>query len=397
MSNFLRTIQQVTRDYVDSISHRLPSIKNGTVTATSSDGTATVRVDGNTATTSSVTSIAKVKTGDRVKMVLFNRQLTILGAIRHSDKLLADGIEGGLGGRNLVLNSNPSISIGTYNVIQGRLSEPWVDGATYTVTIKGTVNTPNHFRLYRDIGMAYATALTYDAGRGVYTATFVCPPRYQDRNPYEFSVYNYPSATATSASIEWIKIERGSVATDWTLAPEDCQTHDEYLYTTTNTKSIEIGPRNASHCHYQTTAPSHYFNTKVLVNGEIRAGSGYNKLVWHEGDMSFTKSRTSGTLRLPNNLRLCWGYFEVSGSGWSVVSGGHIKQFGSQYFAGSFSEPPIITLQTMDGQPGARGAFCPYVYAGTTSFQGWLRAEGTGTATVTSNAIGVYYTAIGFA
>ncbi|MBQ4864477.1 phage tail protein [Pseudoalteromonas sp. MMG013] len=46
---------------------------------------------------------------------------------------------------------------------------------------------------------------------------------------------------------------------------------------------VDIGSENTGHCHYSTDRPSHYFNRKLQVNGEIYAGSNYNKRVYHEG------------------------------------------------------------------------------------------------------------------
>lgn len=48
------------------------------------------------------------------------------------------------------------------------------------------------------------------------------------------------------------------------------------VYTTYNGCELKIGSRNSSWCHYETTAPSHWFNTNVAVNGALYKGSGYN-------------------------------------------------------------------------------------------------------------------------
>ena len=52
---------------------------------------------------------------------------------------------------------------------------------------------------------------------------------------------------------------------------------------TTDYGSLTIGPQNTGHCHYLTNRAYHWFNTDVQVNGEIYAGSGYNKRVFHQG------------------------------------------------------------------------------------------------------------------
>ena len=127
-----------------------------------------------------------------------------------------------VGGRNLALNSRAGWASTAYNVIQGTLSENWVVGETYTVTLKGTINAGQSFRLWRDIGSVAAATLQYNAAKGLWARTFECPAPAQ--TPYnKFSVYNYPSSSATSATVEWLKIERGNKFTDWSPAPEDLE------------------------------------------------------------------------------------------------------------------------------------------------------------------------------
>lgn len=127
-----------------------------------------------------------------------------------------------IGGRNLALASGEGWNTGSYNVLQGKLSESWVVGETYTISIKGTVN-GGGFGLWRDSGSAVVKAtLPYNADKGLYIYTFQCPAKnVNDTTEDSFSIYNYPSSSAVSASIEWIKIEKGNKATDWTPALED--------------------------------------------------------------------------------------------------------------------------------------------------------------------------------
>ena len=129
-----------------------------------------------------------------------------------------------IGGRNLGLNSNNGgfgwTTTAEYNIIYGTLSENWVVGQAYTITIKGSINTGQKFGLWRDTGSVNNAFLEYDSVSGLYKKTFVAVETTQtDKN--KFSIYNFPSTTATSARIDWIKIEKGNKATDWTPAPED--------------------------------------------------------------------------------------------------------------------------------------------------------------------------------
>lgn len=48
------------------------------------------------------------------------------------------------------------------------------------------------------------------------------------------------------------------------------------LSITSNGQTVTLGSGNSGWCHYTTTAPSHWFNTKVAVCGTILKGSSYN-------------------------------------------------------------------------------------------------------------------------
>lgn len=50
--------------------------------------------------------------------------------------------------------------------------------------------------------------------------------------------------------------------------------------------TTEIGARNSTYCHYQTTAANHHFNKQLRVQGEIFAGTNYNQKVYHEGNIN---------------------------------------------------------------------------------------------------------------
>lgn len=57
---------------------------------------------------------------------------------------------------------------------------------------------------------------------------------------------------------------------DGTLtATGDILTTEGLLQSSSNGKTIKIGSQNESFCHYETTAPCHYFNKPVRVNGNL--------------------------------------------------------------------------------------------------------------------------------
>lgn len=125
-----------------------------------------------------------------------------------------------IGGRNLVLDSNKTVSSIEYLTYAYQMSEDWELGTTYTITIKGSVNSGQTFGIWANGSASRVATLTYDASKGIHTATFT-PTAITTQTEKVLRVYNTPSATATESSIEWIKLEKGNKATDWSPAPED--------------------------------------------------------------------------------------------------------------------------------------------------------------------------------
>ena len=127
-----------------------------------------------------------------------------------------------IGGRNLVLNSNQNITSTLYKTATYDMSEDWIGGETYTVSIKGSINEGQTFGIWANGSGTRVATLTYDASKKIYTSTFVASTSIVTQTAKTLHVYNTPSDTATESSIEWIKLEKGNkVATDWSPAPED--------------------------------------------------------------------------------------------------------------------------------------------------------------------------------
>lgn len=133
-------------------------------------------------------------------------------------------------GRNLVLNSNQSVTSDTYRTFVYDMSEDWIGGETYTISIKGSLNEGQTFGVWANGSSTRVTTLTYDASKGVYTSTFVASTSIVTQLPKTLHVYNTPSDTATESTIEWIKLEKGSRLTNWLPAPEDLKSTTFQLY-----------------------------------------------------------------------------------------------------------------------------------------------------------------------
>ncbi|MCU7557250.1 phage tail spike protein [Macrococcus capreoli] len=135
-----------------------------------------------------------------------------------------------VGGKNLIKLSDIPHSSSAYLVYRYELTEPWIVGQEYTISIKGNL-AGGQFGIWRNTSSTKAADLTFDSKRGLWTATFICPASTMSGdNNITLSVYNTPSSqTAYSSVISQIQLEKGNVVTDWQPAPYDI---DQRLITT---------------------------------------------------------------------------------------------------------------------------------------------------------------------
>ena len=145
-----------------------------------------------------------------------------------------------IGGRNLILASNTTYSNSEYRVASYNMSEDWELNAKYTLTLKGTIDEGKGFGVWANGSGTRVTTLTYDATKGVYTSTFTTPASIASQTPKVTNIYNTPSTTAGAATIEWIKLEKGNKATDWTPAPEDVDANIEKVDTRLTNSLAEV-------------------------------------------------------------------------------------------------------------------------------------------------------------
>jgi phage minor structural protein len=124
-----------------------------------------------------------------------------------------------VGGRNLILKSNEPVASDTYLIQTYGMSEDWVVGETYTITINGSVNAGQSFGIWANGSATRVATITPDPS-GVSKFTFTAPT-ITVQEPMTLRIYNYPSTTATAGEVLSVKLEKGNVATDYTVAPED--------------------------------------------------------------------------------------------------------------------------------------------------------------------------------
>ncbi|MCU5523680.1 hypothetical protein OCA41_25905, partial [Bacillus cereus] len=135
------------------------------------------------------------------------------------------------GGRNLLLDSNAKYEKTDYLINPYSLTENFVAGEEYTFVIKGSVPQGQQFGIWQNggsnnVGYAtsvYANGITYVTFKAVATTS---------GNERRLNLYNYPN-NATKATVEWVALYKGNKPQDWTPAPENQVTNDEFTKKTT--------------------------------------------------------------------------------------------------------------------------------------------------------------------
>ena len=136
-----------------------------------------------------------------------------------------------VGGRNYALQSG-SEQTGTDDVIaRYALAEPMEEGETYTVSFSISMEDLSYVTLRTSGGnQVLATVKLLDVDRQTSHATFkaqYAPGKTPDDNPdfADVMIYREPVGDASpgTSTIHWFKLERGSMPTDYTAAPEDSE------------------------------------------------------------------------------------------------------------------------------------------------------------------------------
>lgn len=142
------------------------------------------------------------------------------------------------GGRNLLLDSNVKYEKTDYLINPYSLTENFSTGEEYTFVIKGSVPKGQKFGIWQNGGsnnVGYATSIY---ANGVTYVTFKAVAATSG-NERKLSLYNFPSNT-TKSIVEWVALYKGNKPQDWTPAPENQVTSDEFTKKTTEIeKSVD--------------------------------------------------------------------------------------------------------------------------------------------------------------
>lgn len=146
-----------------------------------------------------------------------------------------------IGGRNLVLNSGTEVTNSNYGISNywlspyssdkvGNTNHPiLVEGDTYTISVKAKIASGTNITKFCAYWSGYVWFAewtpVFDENH-IYTRTFVARHHTADSSTFydRLIFYVFPgSATRGESTIYWVKIEKGTKATDWTPAPEDVE------------------------------------------------------------------------------------------------------------------------------------------------------------------------------
>lgn len=123
-------------------------------------------------------------------------------------------------GENLILDSNVRYDTASYMIAEYNLTEEWELGQEYTIQMKGSVNEGQTAGVWANGSGSRVAVLRYNPETGLHEATFT-PTSIKRQIPKILRVYNYQSTTAKRGTIDWIKMEKGSVGTPWSPAPSE--------------------------------------------------------------------------------------------------------------------------------------------------------------------------------
>lgn len=136
-----------------------------------------------------------------------------------------------IGGRNLLLNSGTPVTNSTYNIKKYDLSIKPTVGEQYTITIKGALaDGKTSFSAYNSGGNVSLGALARVGTSDIYQRTFAWTNNNRTDLDTSVFIYAMPNSVTAESTIEWIKLEKGNKATDWSPAPEDLKTTTFQLY-----------------------------------------------------------------------------------------------------------------------------------------------------------------------
>ncbi|EHK2906964.1 hypothetical protein [Enterococcus faecium] len=94
---------------------------------------------------------------------------------------------------------------------QGNMTEPFVVGETYTITVKGTKPSTQLFRVFNPGILGYGNLSPVEGLTDVWSLTFT--PNEVSTDPKILQIVQTPNASVGACQIDWLKIEKGDTRT----------------------------------------------------------------------------------------------------------------------------------------------------------------------------------------
>ena len=184
-----------------------------------------------------------------------------------------------IGSRNLLLKSNRVINTSEYNTAVYQFgNEKLAEGEEFVLQIKGQLPTEKtSWGIYNSGGTIKVAEIngTHKGTDGVYRIKYKWKIKTgtTTANNTSLWIYALPSSVTATSTIEWIKLERGNKATDYTLAPEDMEQRVNSVeqkitataITTTITEAINAGTNSFTTMQFVLDK-----NGATIKNGALR-------------------------------------------------------------------------------------------------------------------------------
>ena len=137
-----------------------------------------------------------------------------------------------VGGRNYVLNSDSESTSTTDLLARYVLSEPMAENEQYTLSLSLSKGSCSQITIRTSDGEQILSTIQLDDERpqtviASFKASYASGKTPEDQPDYgDLLIYREPADEVDSdaATIHWVKLEKGSMATDYTAAPEDSDT-----------------------------------------------------------------------------------------------------------------------------------------------------------------------------
>ncbi|PQG87678.1 hypothetical protein CUS53_02955 [Enterococcus faecium] len=103
------------------------------------------------------------------------------------------------------------INSSAYEIYKGNMTEPFVVGETYTITLKGTKPSTQFFRVFNPGIGGYGNLSPMEGLTDVWSLTFT--PNEVSTSPKVLQIIQTPTASFGACQIDWLKIEKGDTRT----------------------------------------------------------------------------------------------------------------------------------------------------------------------------------------